>query len=322
MRKLLLIAMLILGLTATAQKPDTTKMPNYEKYLLVKEQAAKPDTIVKYDTVYVEAQKPEYDDLYYTPSKDQLKLKKKDLRLRKKEIRMEQDSLYYDAKTEVYNDLSFTAQIYRFHRPYYGFEYYNYYWDPFYNPWFLDSWYYGGYPYYEYGFGYPYYHNYWGFGYGSWYFNGGWNYSYYPNYYGYNYYNNYYGYNSSIQYGRRERPSTYSYSQYTTSYRSPVTVNKTIQIDRRTGQVLGIQNEGQRRVSTIARRNVNTQVERTLTQSQNRRVNTITSPNRTAAQSRTSTQSRSYTPTYSIPRMSTRPMYNNTNRNSTRLNNE
>ena len=138
MKKLIfLIALLINGLIAVGQT-DTTKMSNYEKYLLAKENAMIPDTIIKYDTVYVEQEKPEYDDLYFQAKKDELKIKSKELRLEKKKLRLEQSAAYYDAKQEVYNDLSYTAMIYRFHRPY-PFLY----WDPVYDPWFLDSWYWG-----------------------------------------------------------------------------------------------------------------------------------------------------------------------------------
>jgi hypothetical protein len=206
------IALLILGLIATAQI-DTTKMSNYEKYVLAKEQTAKSDTIFKTDTVFVNAQKPEYDDLYWTPSKDQLKRKAKDLRLEKKKIRLQQDLLYYDAKQEVYNDLSFTAEIYRFHRPYY-FPYYSYYWDPFYDPWFLDSWYWG--------WNYPYYHNYW------------YNYPFYsyPNYWWEWDFPRYYSHN--VSYERHERYRAYSLNGSRVTPRpAPVIVNRTIQVDRR-----------------------------------------------------------------------------------------
>ena len=286
---------------------STQQMSNYEKYILAKEKATvTQDTIYKDDTVFVGQEKREWDDLYYTSSKDELKRKAKYLRLRKREIRMKQDSLYYDAKKEVYEDFSFTAQIYRFHRPYYGFGYYSYYCDPFYDPWFLDSWYYGGNSYYGYGFDYPYYHSYWGFGFGyyNWY---GWDYPYHSNYYfkhshyGNNYYNNnYYGYSnhhSAIQYGRRERPSNLT-SNYTTTRRQPVTINRTVKIDRSTGRTSIIQEN--RRTATTARTNNNLQK---INSPQERRV--------TGGNSR----NQSYTPSYTQPRMSTRPQYNNTNPN-------
>ncbi len=264
---------------------STQKMSNYEKYVLAKEKAAEQDTIYKDDTVFVER---EWDDLYYTPSKDELKRKAKDLRLRKKEIKIEQDSLYYDAKEEVYDDISFTAQIYRFHRPYYGFGYYSYCWDPFYDPWFLDPWHYGYSPYY--GFSYPYYHSYWGFGFGY----PEWSYPYYSNvhnHYGNNYYrNSHHGYNhnSIIQYGRRERPSN-----LTSNYRrQPVTVNRTIQVDRSTGRTSMVQKN--RRTTTTS--GINNHLQR-INSSSERRVST------------------NYTPSYTQPRMSKRPQYNNTNPN-------
>jgi hypothetical protein len=258
------------------------QMSDYEKYALSKEGGIS-------DTIFIEQEKREWDDLYYTHSKDELKRKAKDLRLRKKEIKMEQDSLYYDAKKEVYDNLSFTAQIYRFHRPFYGFGYYTYYWDPFYDPWFLDPWGYGG---------YPYYHSYWGFGYNyhSWY---GWGY---PYYFSHNHYNNYYGlnHNNYIQYGRREKPSNLS-STYTIIRRQPTSVNRPIQIDRTSRRVSAPQ---ENRVSAINTSRINNNWQR-INPAQGRRVerSTYSSP------------SKSYAPRYTQPRMGTRPQYNNTNIN-------
>lgn len=323
MKKLIfLIALLIIGLVATAQV-DTTKLSNYEKYLLAKEKSVIPDTIVKYDTVYVEQEKPEYDDLYYQAKKDELKVKSKELRLEKKKLRLEQSAAYYDAKQEVYEDLSYTAMIYRFHRPY-SFSYY-WYWDPFYDPWFLDSWYWGWSSPYYYGY-YPYRYNYW-YGYNNWYWDWNWRYWNYPRYYFHNdyySYNNYYGSSytnkNNINYGRRERPSNYTLTSTRTV--QPVTLNKTIEVDRRTGNVINPQINNQQRSSA----NVITQPERKLiaqpntrtitTQSQERRgteqKNIIATQRPTYDQNR-----RSYTPSYNSPRMSTRPQYNNTTTNRT-----
>ena len=150
MKKLITLLIVLLFNYISFGQNETRELSNYEKYLLQKEQAAIPDTIVKYDTVYVEQKKAEFDDIYYRPSQDdldlrkqELKLKQKELRLEKKELRKFQDSLYFDAKQEVYNDLYYTSLIYRFHRPYYSPYYYSWYWsyDPFfYDPWYYDSW--------------------------------------------------------------------------------------------------------------------------------------------------------------------------------------
>lgn len=305
MKKLVLILIGLLFSYISFSQEEKREMSNYEKYVLAKEQAASQDTVYKTDTVLVGEEKREWDDLYYTPSKDQLKLKSKELRLRKKEIRMEQDSLYYDAKQEVYNDLSYTAQIYRFHRPYY-FPYYSYYWEPYYDPWFLDSWYYGYswyYPYYGFSFswswGYPYYHNHWYYGYHNWYWD-------YPRYYSYNNYNynNYYSFNnrSNIPYGRRERPSNYTTS--TVTRREPVTINRTVQIDRNTGRTLSVTQENRRTSSPNLQRI--DPVRRTTT-TQNLAPKDKPSYDQVRTQER-----RTYTPSYEQPRMSTRPQYNNT----------
>jgi hypothetical protein len=307
MKKILLvIALLILSLIATGQK-DTPKMSNYEKYLLQKEAQVKPDTIFKDDTVFVGQEKPEYDDLYYIPSKDELNRKAKDIRLEKKKIRIQQDSLYYDAKQEVYNDLFYTSTIYRFHRPYY-FPYYSYYWNPFYNPWFLDSWYWN----------YPYY----GFGYNNWYFdwNWGWSYPYHNNYYyRYNYRNlqsRHFNNRQDIPYGRRERQSNYStnLNRSQTSHRTdPITVNRTVQLDRRSGQALGIQNKGQRRVIPIIQNRTITQPERRVVIPESK-DNINIRPSERPVYNQTK---KDYTPTYQTPRMNTRPSYNNSNPNKT-----
>jgi len=207
---ILIIALLITTLMATAQI-DTTGMSDYEKYYYIKtgeidtahknvtnssnyESFSIDDKKFKFNlkTGNIDAIKSENDDVYYIPSreeldrkKEELKLKQKELRLEKKELRLYQDSLYYDAKQEVYNDLYYTSLIYRFHRstfyPYWRYNYYSpFYYNPFYyNPfyyWHWDPW-----------FDYPFYYNYW---YGSrmykrWYWE-----SYpriYNNYYTYNY---------------------------------------------------------------------------------------------------------------------------------------
>ena len=276
MKKLLLsIALLIFGLTVMAQTIDTTGMSDYEKYYYAKEaqllgKSITPDTVFVYDTVYVKEQKPENDDVYYIPSredldrkKEELKLKKKEIRLEQKELRLYQDSLYYDAKKEVYNDLYYSSLIYRFHSPtfypYWRFNYYYnpFYYDPFYfydrgwnswywDYWYWDSWYYRPYRYY-------YWYPYWGYN----------NYRSHDKYYINNYY--YYGYNglnsnfrySSINMNNRSNSLlntniNYSIGRRTSSStlagKQPVVVNRTVQVDKSSGKVVGI-NEGGRRIA-------------------------------------------------------------------------
>lgn len=257
-------------------------MSNYEKYLLTKENALTPDTIYKTDTVYIKAEEPEYDDLYFTSKKTELKLKQKELRLEKKKLRILQDSLYYDAKEEVYEDLYYTSLIYRFHSPF-SFSYYGPYWrfhygwySPFWiDPWYYDSWCFG-----------------WEYSYHNWYYPRYYDYWHYPHrYYWYDwryrpyYVNNYYSVNStdikSVPYGRRDRQSTLETFKYT-----PVTINRTVEIDRRSGKTLNIQTQEQRR--SVSSTTVKTNV---AAQNQNRR---------------------NYIPAYTGPKTSTRPQYNNT----------
>lgn len=250
----------------------TQQRSNYEIYVINKDKGISQNTI--------DPQKKEWDDLYYIPSRDELKRKAKNINLRKKGIRIEHDSLYYDAKKEVYEDLSFTAQIYRFHRPYYGFGYYNYYWDPFCNLTFLKSWYYGYYPYWGFRFDYNNWYS-WGYTYDS----------YYPNcYFGRNTYYSHY-YNSKIQYGRREKPSNLSSSFNTNIKRQPSKIDRTpirpsaIQENRRVNNLQKINSSNERRVTT----------------------------NRSNYNPARNNQIRSYTPNYSQPH--SRSQYNNTNIN-------
>jgi len=326
MKKIFLIVVfLIIGLISLAQ-PYTDKMSNYEKYILDKEKGIIQDTIIKYDTIYIEQEKPEYDDLYFTAKKSELKLKQKELRLEKRELKKFQDSLYYDAKREVYDDLYYTSLIYRFHNPFY-FSYHSLYWRfsyGWYDPFFYDPWY---------SWRYSYYYN--------WY----WQRPYYPYYYNdYRIYNNYYSnigsqkYNltdvRNITYGRRERSSNYVSNIKLHSV--PVTINKTVQIDRRSGQILGIESGNQNRIITnnTIRRNITTQPEKnltiksdvkTITQPQTRRTTEVRSGVVSSQNKSTYNQSqekRTYTPNYSQPRINAKPAYNNTNPNSTRLNNQ
>jgi len=291
MKKIILtFALLIIGLVINGQ----TEMSNYEKYLLSKEKSAIPDTIVKYDTVYVEQEKPEYDDLYFQAKKDELKVKSKELRLEKKKIRMEQSISYYDAKQEVYNDLFYTSMIYRFHRPY-SFSYYRWYMDPFYDPWFFDSWYWNWGSSYYYGF-YPYHYNYWSYPY---YYQYDWRYRpyYVNNYYTYNNFNRYS--TNNVTYGRRDRLST-----MTSVKSTPVIINKTIQLDKRSGAILNSNINTERRIQ------INDNQIKPI-QDVNKRVSTINKPQYN------SVERRSYTPSYTQPKLNTRPQYNNTTPNRT-----
>lgn len=318
MKKLALILIGLLFSYISFSQEEKREMSNYEKYILAKEQAAIQDTVYKTDTVLVGEEKKEWDDLYYTPSKDELKRKTKDIRLEQKKIRIEQNAAYYDAKQEVYNDLSSYYSNYRY-RFYFSFRpsyYYYGYYDPFYyDPWILDSWYWGwSYPYYS----YPYYRSSWYFGY-NWSWNWGYpyHYHYYSPYYGNNYYyNNYYENNYSrdynnISYGRRKRPSNYT---STTVRREPVTINRTVQVDRNTGRTLSVTQEN-RRISPTTSVN-RTGVKRELPVERRIITNTQTKSNISPENRPTyNTERRTYTPSYEQPRMSVRPQYNNTNTN-------
>ena len=311
MKKLVLILIGLLFSYISFSQDEKREMSNYEKYILAKEQAATQDTIYKTDTVLVGEEKKEWDDLYYIPSKDDIKRKKQDIRLTQKKIRIEQNAAYYDAKQEVYNDLSNYYSNYRY-RFYFSFRpsyYYYGYYDPFYyyDPWILDSWYWGwSYPYYS----YPYYRS-------NWYFGFSWGYPYYYHNHFYPYYgHNYYSYNTyntfnNVSYGRRERTSTLTSSSIR---REPVTVNRTVQIDRNTGRTVSVTEN--RRVSSSAPTTINrTDIKRDLPPE--RRIANTDQKSNVPSQNRPvyNGERRTYTPSYEQPRMSVRPQYNNSNTN-------
>jgi hypothetical protein len=310
MKKLLsLLALLLISFIAIAQK-NNTNLSNYEKYLLAKE---KVDTLYNNDTVFVDVKSTkseyEWDDLYYIAKRDSLRIESKTLRLKKKQLRFEQNEAYFDAVEQVqdaYSDLYFhpdyRIRLYFGFRPYYHYySYWNpFYYDPFYDPFMYDPWYYS----WNSPYSYPFYDNYW-HGYNNWYYDWGWNW-YSPRYHVNNYYN-YYGSNTvgtqpirmskgEFPYGRRERQSTYS-SEW--NKRQPVTVNRTVQIDRGSGRVL-----------SQSIRSVSDKQQNRTTPQQIQERKPITQDRPTYDQNR-----RTYTPSYSQPHMSVRPRYNNTNIN-------
>jgi hypothetical protein len=243
---------------------------NYEKYWEEKHgslEVHKPGR-----NTLSEGDKPEFDDLYYQPSKDGKKsrheLTKSDTVEKEKKVIIRN---YYND-----NDYFYANHISRFYHG--GFNYW-YYSNPFYyNPWFYDDFYFGwNYPYFGsyYSWNYPYFwRNEFYFGY-NWHF--GWNRPY--NHYGfnnYNYYNNYYTYygggrfQSTPNYGRRERPSNYTQNNPLPNRRAETIVPQRNRVE-------------------VPQQRVNPQDKPTYDQTR-----------------------RSYTPSYEKPRMSTRPQYNNT----------
>lgn len=260
---------------AYRNQQDTIKKSNYERYWEEKNgmQMDKPMHMqMKSES------KPEFDDLYFQPSKDgkMMRHAKRDT-IKKDTIR--KTSIIKDPVTinnYYYNDDPFfySHNIGRFYHG--GFNYWHY------NPFFYDPWYddfgWGWNPYY--GYNYPYYsgfyfgwNNYWGWNFG---WNYGWN-MYHPYYGGHN---NFYGHNnnwngggnfqSKPQYGRRERPANFTQTNPTTNRR-----------------LADKQPQGNR-IGTPQQRTVNPQNKVTYGESR-----------------------RSYQPTYETPRMGTRPQYNN-----------
>ena len=249
------------------------KKSNYEKYVQAKE-----DSISNIESSVSES-KPEYDDLYYQPSKDAKKIKKVKRSYTEAMIdTLVKENLDIQVNTYYINDpFYYSNRIGRFY--YGGFNYWMYS-DPFYysnNYWMYDNydWY------WEFRFmGYPFWNNYWP--YNSFYFVdrydywNPWRYNYwnpwrynYHNYgynnHGYNNHNGYYGnrdfnHQSNLGYGRKERPST-----------------------------LSTNNIENHRITPETRKNINTRSESQYSESR-----------------------RSYTPSYNNPRMSVRPQYNNT----------
>jgi uncharacterized membrane protein YgcG len=200
MRKLLLTTLaVLLSISLFGSAQDTLKhkgeKSNYEKYW-----ESKNGTL--------ETVKPEFDDLYYQPSKDRKQKTKKDT-VEKKQVIVNN---YYD------NDFYYANRINRFHHTYWFDYYYSPFYSPYYSwysPYIYDSWYWG--------------YNSWGF---SWNYSFGWHSPYYGWYSPYDYrwhtpyyvHNNYYYGNNqprynNIQYGRRERPSNLTQNNPTASRR-------------------------------------------------------------------------------------------------------
>ena len=295
MKKLLfLIATLFLSISLMGQTKDTTKMSNYEKYVLAKEQGVQ-DTIFKTDTVYLntKSEKPEYDDLYFTAKKNELRNKAKELRIERRKLNILQDSLNMETNSYTYGSPFdyYPYYDYRF-RLYFGFRPFYYDW---YNPFFYDPWYWNS-PFY-YGFE---------FGYDNWYFNWGWNYPIYRHWDLHTRFDNDH---------YRNRPPDFIHHQK--PYTQPITVNRTVQIDKRTGQVLNVQNQGQRRLSTSTNSysinnkrmyQPNNSTINGVNQNQNRRA-TVSS--QTQNKSAYNQSQRKYTPSYDKPRMDVRPIFNN-----------
>jgi len=153
MKKLILLIITVFltsALIAQVEKSD------YEKYWEAKEAAKFGDTVKVAKQV---AEKPEYDDLYYTAKDDSLKLLQKELKFARKELRKEKQltyqNNYYDDETLYYANL-----ISRYHHGSFTFWF-----DFHYSPFYYNSWYFGYDPFYYnwyspyYSWHYPYYHN-------------------------------------------------------------------------------------------------------------------------------------------------------------------
>lgn len=250
---LLLIAMLMISLIATAQL-DTSKMTNYEKYYYSKDKNV--------DTVIKKTPKVEYDDLYATSEDQKLVTtvfnRNKKTTLKSQPERELYSEGYVDGLQDAYD--YYTDDPFYYSNTIYRFRY------PFSYSWFYGYW---RYPYYSYM--NPFYYDYWYWD--NWYYS--YNNWWYPYHYWYS--PNYYTY-------RVSRYPDYAYNSLgSRRYRST------------------LYNTTSRRRATIS-----TSTPR-ITQ-ETRRTGTIT-------QNKSRTTERSYVPSYSNPRTTTRPMFNNTNPN-------
>ena len=203
-RLLLIMSLVLMTLVLSAQKKS-----NYEKYWQAREDSLNKTTATA---------KPEYDDLYYQPSKDAQKVKKN----KRTDVDQVVDTLVKDNPdiqvNYYYNDDPFlySYNIGRFYHG--GFNYWMY-TDPwYYSNWMYDpyDWYwdmrFSGYPYWA----YPYYNQfYFGFGYNywnPWRFNYGWGHNWYGNHnwYTHNNWSNGGGNYHRPEYGHRETGSALS----------------------------------------------------------------------------------------------------------------
>jgi len=298
---LFLIVLSIISLMLMGQSAD---MSNYEKYLLAQEQGIDQDTVKKSaDTL-----KTEVDDLYYNPSTDKKQVttifnaKKgpKSVQPEEKLYSEEYEDGFVDGYTYAnYDDpFYYSTMISRFHFGF-GFGYYSPYWN--------FGW---GYPYYGYGwydpFYYDWYYPYYGYGWGYPYYGYGWGYPYYP-YYGGGYYGrspNYgHGMLGQKYYGYHETSTkTVGISSYNRA--SNMTNTKRISSGTQSKSVSSAQIKRNESYTTI----------KTENPSQLRRTSAI----RNNIQNKVSTSVKSYTPNYSNPKMSTKPLYNNTRTNNMR----
>jgi hypothetical protein len=289
------IILTIIGIFTISALFAQVEKSDYEKYWEAKEAARFGDTLVL-STEEAKAQFPEeYDDLYYT-SKDKKQVTTIFNKKSKQPVSIETQSYnkgYNDGIEDMYGDFYYTSRIYRFHYGI-GFSYYNPYWSISWgNPYWYDPFYYDWYyPYYSWR--YPNYnYNYW---YSPWYYDSyySWRYPNYNYYYSYNYYNY-----RSPNYGHGALGSKYyGYdSRYGNTKNSYIPVGNSKSISQQKYVT-----NGMRKSSSTA-----------LSQPQ-KSVNTVTQERRVNPQDKPlyNESKRTYTPTYSTPRMSQRPQYNNT----------
>ncbi|MEI6050140.1 MAG: hypothetical protein WCS03_14650, partial [Bacteroidota bacterium] len=242
------------------------------------------------------------------------------------------DNNNYDGQYNYYNDYSYSGRLRRFHGNYF-------------DPYWRDSFYFDyGYPSFGYNFsfgGFPY--NYYNqFNLDPYYSYGGYYGDYYGGYYGGfgSYFSPFYGNNgyyagsyfindgkNSVTYGRNERPSTLS-----TRWNSNINASASGRRDsylssggnsgvgrRMPSGISGTQaiGVGSRRTGSnnvVSQQALNS-IDRKLGQDQvkGENIRSITSAPRSSANTRSEYNSanRTYTPSYSNPRLSTRPSYNN-----------
>ena len=285
-----------------------------------------------------------------------------------------EDTLYYDETQEgaydyyndgsapvvnnyygsVYQSPSYTSRINRFHSPYYGYSYYDPWYDPYYSysPWSFNLGFgYGlGWGHSSFGYGYPYYspyYSYWdypyygyGYGYGGSYWRGyrnGYNDAYYwggGGYYPYYYGSGHTDYGRSYTYGHRQSRSGYStYGVNTTNPKSERTTSGTRTNTRETG-IANNSTSGASRTRNTVITSAGSNAERNRMSAGNERqtsgsldkngntavrktsVTTTRTGDRSPVSRYNNANRQSYTPTYTRPRTTTRPSYNTDNRSA------
>jgi len=192
MKKILFLSVLLMVSLMMTSQTDTTKLSNYEKYLIAKENG-----VLEKPAVKPIVEDPEFDDLYFQPYKERQKMKDKNRKdTIEKKVVIVKNYHYYHTDPYFYSNC-----IGRFHHRGFNYWYYS-------NPYFYS----------DFGWGYPSYYYHFSPVYNSFYWR---NELYYNNfYYGYVQHNYYYNSYQSIKVNVPRETRRVTASNYSPTYNS------------------------------------------------------------------------------------------------------